>query len=293
MDPQTLISRDAALLSVEHGFLWASFAAYCLAALFYSLHLIAPGERGFRFCSTVAMVGAAVFQTLTVLLRAVVAGRPPFQTLYESLAWFSWSAVVAYLIIEWRRHVRLPGLFVSLFFGGFVLYALLGPSPEVKPLSPALQSAWFFWHVAIAFASYAVFVVAFAVEISYLAQIFMWKIGWTRDYGLTRENIGRFHRSVHQLVLFGFPMLTFGIMSGAAWANEAWGVYWQWDPKETWSLITWFVFALYLHARVRPSWRGAPSSVIMVIAFLCMVTTFLGVTWLAKLFGIPSLHTYG
>ena len=113
------------------------------------------------------------------------------------------------------------------------------------------------------------------------------------DYGLTRENIDRFHRSVHQLVLFGFPMLTFGIMSGAAWANEAWGVYWQWDPKETWSLITWFVFALYLHTRVRPTWRGAPSTVIMIVAFACMVTTFLGVSWLAKLFGIPSLHLYG
>jgi ABC-type transport system involved in cytochrome c biogenesis permease subunit len=97
---------------------------------------------------------------------------------------------------------------------------------------------------------------------------------------------------VHQLVLFGFPMLTFGIMSGAAWANEAWGVYWQWDPKETWSLITWFVFALYLHTRVRPTWRGVPSTIIVIVAFLCMVTTFIGVSWLAKVFGIPSLHLY-
>ena len=293
MDTQALIQRDLSLLGIEHGFLVAAACAYGLATLFYVLHIIAPGRAGFRTRATVSLVAAAAFQTAVMALRTIVAGRAPFQTLYESLAWFSWSACVAYLVIERHRQVRLPGFFVSLVAGGAVLYALLGQSPEVKPLFPALQSPWFFWHVAIAFASYAVFVVAFAVEISYLKQLFMWKIGWTRDYGLTRENIGRFHRSVHQLVLFGFPMLTFGIMSGAAWANEAWGVYWQWDPKETWSLITWFVFALYLHARVRPSWRGAPSSVIMVIAFLCMVTTFLGVTWLAKLFGIPSLHTYG
>jgi cytochrome c-type biogenesis protein CcsB len=292
VDPQALIDRDAYLLSVEHGLLWAAFGTYCLAALLYVLHLIAPGRPGFRSRATVSLVAAAVFQTAVMVLRTIVVDRAPFQTLYESLAWFAWSAVVAYLVIEWRRQVRLPGFFVSLVCGGAILYALLGQSPEVKPLFPALQSVWFFWHVAIAFASYAVFVVAFAVEISYLSQLLMWKLGWTRDYGLSRENIGRFHRSVHQLVLFGFPMLTFGVMSGAAWANEAWGVYWQWDPKETWSLITWFVFALYLHARVRPSWRGAPSSVIMIIAFLCMVTTFLGVSWLAKLFGIPSLHTY-
>jgi cytochrome c-type biogenesis protein CcsB len=293
LDPQILIDRDAALLSVQHGLLWAAFAAYCVAALMYVLHLAAPGRAGFRLRATASLIGAAAFQTAVMVLRAIVVGRAPFQTLYESLAWFAWSAVVAYLIIEWRRQVRLPGFFVSLVAGGAVLYALLGQSPEVKPLFPALQSVWFFWHVAIAFASYAVFVVAFAVEISYLFQLLMWRLGSTRDYGLSRENIGRFHRSVHQLVLFGFPMLTFGIMSGAAWANEAWGVYWQWDPKETWSLITWFVFTLYLHARVRPSWRGAPSSVIMIVAFLCMVTTFLGVSWLAKLFGIPSLHTYG
>lgn len=293
MDPQALINRDAYLLSVEHGLLWAAFAAYCLATIFYILHLISPGIRFFRNRATVSLIAAAAFQTVVMTLRFIVADRAPCQTLYESLAWFSWSAVVAYLVIEWRRQVRLPGFFVSLVSGGAVLYALLGQSPAVKPLFPALQSPWFFWHVAIAFASYAVFVVAFAVEISYLLQLLMWKLGSTRDYGLSHENIGRFHRSVHQLVLFGFPMLTFGVMSGAAWANEAWGVYWQWDPKETWSLITWFVFALYLHTRVRPSWRGAPSSVIMVVAFLCMVTTFLGVSWLAKLFGIPSLHTYG
>jgi cytochrome c-type biogenesis protein CcsB len=292
VDPQALIARDAALLSVEHGLLRAAFAYYCLATLLYVLHIAAPGVRGFRFTATLSLLAAAAFQTVVMALRASVADRAPFQTLYESLAWFSWSAVIAYLVIEWRRQVRLPGFFVSLVCGGSVLYALLGQSPEVKPLFPALQSTWFFWHVAIAFASYAVFVVAFAVEISYLLQLLMWKCGSHRDYGLERENIGRFHRSVHQLVLFGFPMLTFGIMSGAAWANEAWGVYWQWDPKETWSLITWFVFALYLHARVRPSWRGAPSSVIMILAFLCMVTTFLGVSWLAKLFGIPSQHAY-
>jgi len=142
--------------------------------------------------------------------------------------------------------VRIPGFFVAFIAGAACLYALVAQDPAVKPIFPALQSVWFFWHVAIAFGSYAIFVVAFAVELSYLIQIFLWKVGSKKDYGLTRENIARFHRSVHQLVLFGFPMLTFGIMSGAAWANEAWGVYWQWDPKETWSLITWFAFALYL-----------------------------------------------
>jgi cytochrome c-type biogenesis protein CcsB len=292
MDPQVLIDRDVARLAAERALFWIAFYAYAAALVFYVLHLLRPGDRMARKGASLSLVAAAALQTATIVLRYITVGRPPFQSLYESLAFFAWTAVVAYLVIEWRRKVRLPGFFVSLIAGAACLYALLGRDPSVTPIFPALQSVWFFWHVAIAFGSYAIFVVAFSVELSYLIQLLLWKLGSTKDYGLTRENIARFHRSVHQLVLFGFPMLTFGIMSGAAWANEAWGVYWQWDPKETWSLITWFAFALYLHTRVRPTWRGAPSTVIMIIAFLCMVTTFIGVSWLAKLFGIPSLHVY-
>jgi len=288
-----MLARDAALFAAEHKMLWIAFWAYAAAWLAYLLHFIWPKARPLRGGASVALITAAVLQTIVIIIRTTLKGAAPFQSLYESLAWFAWMTAVAYLIIEWRRRVRIPGFFVSLVAGGAVLYALLGQSPEITPLFPALQSTWFFWHVAIAFGSYAIFVVAFAVEISYLIQLGLWKLGVTLDYGLTRDNIQRFHRSVHQLVLFGFPMLTFGIMSGAAWANEAWGVYWQWDPKETWSLITWFMFALYLHTRVRPTWRGAPSSVIMLLAFACMVTTFIGVSWLAKLFGVPSLHLYG
>jgi len=313
VNAEMLLARDAARLATETKILWAALYAYAAALVFYILHFMAPRAKAFRVGSTTALIAAALLQTVVIIIRTMLKGAPPFQSLYESLAWFSWSTVVAYLIIEWRRSVRIPGFFVSLVAGGACLYALLGQSPEIKPLFPALQSTWFFWHVAIAFGSYAVFVVAFAVEVSYLIQILLWKlkarefppvlwwvfriIVWPfrveGEYGLTPDNLGRFHRSVHQLAIFAFPMLTFGIMSGAAWANEAWGVYWQWDPKETWSLITWFAFALYLHARVRPTWRGAPSTIIVIIAFLCMVTTFLGVSWLARLFGIPSLHLYG
>ncbi len=293
MDPELMLQADAMRLSLAHSFVWAALWCYAVAFVAYLAHLFVPKVRAVRGIASTGLILGCVAQTVAIVLRGVTVGRPPFQTLYESLAFFAWTAVLAYLITEWRRRVRIPGLFVALVSGAALAYALLGQNPEVKPLFPALQSTWFVWHVAIAFGSYAIFTVAFAVELSYLIQVWFWKLGVTHDYGITRETLSRFHRSVHQLVLFGFPMLTFGVMSGAAWANEAWGVYWQWDPKETWSLITWFAFALYLHTRVRPTWKGAPSTLIMVLAFLCMITTFVGVSWLAKLFGIPSLHVYG
>ena len=114
----------------------------------------------------------------------------------------------------------------------------------------------------------------------------------TTSYGLLLENIEKFHETAYRLVLFGFPLLTFGIISGAAWADEAWGRFWSWDPKETWSLITWTVFALYLHAMVMPAWRGKPASIFNILGFICMIMTFVGVNWLAKLLGIESLHLY-
>ena len=108
-------------------------------------------------------------------------------------------------------------------------------------------------------------------------------------FGLPHPEVKRYP---HRLVMMAFPLLTFAIFSGAAWANDAWGRYWSWDPKETWSLITWTVYAIYLHTRAIPEWRERVSPYLNILGFCCMVMTFVGVNWLAKLLDIPSLHTY-
>jgi cytochrome c-type biogenesis protein CcsB len=229
---------------------------------------------------------------LIIGFRTVQAGRPPYQTLYESLLWFAWSALVAYLLVE-RRFGRIyaAGLPVALIAAGACLYSALGRSPAIEPLPPALQSNWFLWHVIIAFMSYAVFVVAFAVELAHVSSGLL-PYRMLGRYGMESDNAARFHRAAHRLVLFGFPLLTFGIVTGAAWANQAWGRYWSWDPKETWSLITWTVYALYLHAMTMGRWRGGRSSALSMLGFVCMVMTFLGVNWITRLLGIASLHAY-
>jgi cytochrome c-type biogenesis protein CcsB len=171
---------------------------------------------------------------------------------------------------------------------GACLYSLLTRSPEINPVPPALQSPWYEWHVVIAFAAYAVFVVSFAVEVTHL--LFERRFRWRgTKFGFPEEG---FYRYAHRLNLFGFPMLAFAIFSGAAWANDAWGRYWSWDPKETWSLITWTVYAMYLHSKAIPKWREKLSPALNILGFVCMVMTFLGVNWLAKLLGIPSMHAY-
>ncbi len=287
-----ILSRNSFLLGVELRVFWSVAFLYGLSTLIFLFHILS-GRASAGKAARVLLSVAVVLQAGLILLRTFEAGRAPFQTLYESLSWFAWSASLTYLYVssKWES-VYLPGIFVSALSMGACLYALLSRSPAVEPLSPALQSYWFEWHVILAFFSYAVFVVSASVEGTYLIIRPLIKRGSAGGYGLTEGNIEDFHASAFKLVIFGFPFLTFAIFSGAAWANEAWGRYWSWDPKETWSLITWTVFTLYLHSKATPGLKGAPASAFNMLGFVCMMMTFLGVNWLAKLLGIPSLHIY-
>ncbi|MBI5287279.1 MAG: c-type cytochrome biogenesis protein CcsB [Deltaproteobacteria bacterium] len=292
MDADTILSRDAYLLTVELRLFWLVAGVYGISLLLYLVHLFTKKSLLGKVGNSI-LLGGVILHTFLIILRTFEAQRAPFQTLYESLSWFAWGAVLIYLYIG--RHwvgIYLPGIPVTLLAMGASLYALLTRSPAVEPLSPPLQSWWFEWHVILAFLSYAVFVVSCAIEITHLFIKPLLTNGKGEGYGLAPDNCEAFHKLSFRLALFGFPLLTFGIFSGAAWANEAWGRYWGWDPKETWSLITWTVFAMYLHSMSIPGWKGWPASILNILGFVCMMMTFLGVNWVAKLLGIPSLHIY-
>lgn len=275
------------LVSFERILFITVVSIYCLSFIFYFIFINFPKflNRG-KIASYVLLLGVIV-HTALIVTRIVQTRHPPFQTLYEALSWFGFSVVIVYLFVEWRRKVRLAGVFVTAIVIAASLYAILGLSAVPRPLPPALQSKWFTWHVVGAFSAYAAFVVAFCVEITFL-------LFGTRGkgYGFTGSTKKLFHRMSYNLILIGFPLLGYGIISGAAWAEEAWGVYWSWDPKETWSLITWLVFALYLHAKITPRWTTRKASVLVIVGFICMIFTFLGVNWISKLLHIPSLHTF-
>jgi len=289
---QTLLQRDSLFLVIELRALWVSIALQMLAAMAYLRWLISPRDKTGRSARRLLFT-ATLILSLIILCRTVQAGRPPYQTLYESLLWFSWSALLAYLVVERSfESIHAAGFPVAVIAAAACLYAVLGRDPALEPLPPALQSQWFLWHVIIAFISYAVFVVAFAVELAHVSLVGLLPYRILKRYRMESEAAARFHRSAHRLVLFGFPLLTFGIVTGAAWAEQAWGRYWSWDPKETWSLITWTVYALYLHAMTMGRWRGGRASALNILGFVCMVMTFLGVNWISRLLGIPSLHAY-
>lgn len=289
---EVILSRDSYLLSIELRLFWFVAAVYALSLLLHLFHLATRTPSSGKAAHALLWAALALHTGL-IILRTFEAGRAPFESLYESLSWFAFSANLTYLYSSrsWKE-VYLPGTLVSGLAAGASLYALLSRSPAVDPLSPPLQSYWFEWHVILAFFSYAVFVVSASIEASYLVARPLIKRGITNPYGFTEDMVEDFHSRSFTLALFGFPLLTFAIFSGAAWANEAWGRYWSWDPKETWSLITWTVFAVYLHSKTVPSLKGLPASVFNLMGFVCMMMTFLGVNWLAKLLGIPSLHIY-
>jgi len=187
-------------------------------------------------------------------------------------------------------HAPLSNLYESLvFFAGTLAmaYASLSPniSDRIQPLIPALKSNWLIAHVIACFIGYGAFAVAFGVSLMYLMKQKSADDTGSMMSHLPDANV--LDELNHQLVMFGFLFLSAGIITGAVWANSAWGRYWGWDPKETWSLITWFVYATLLHARLMRGWRGKRTAILSIGGFAAVMFTYFGVNLL------PGLHSYG
>ncbi|PKL52040.1 MAG: c-type cytochrome biogenesis protein CcsB [Nitrospira bacterium HGW-Nitrospira-1] len=293
-------------------------------------------------------------------LRAV-----PLTNLYESLIFFVWCLILAYLIMEFKYKNRSFGAFITPIAAiALAFIDISGMSKNIQPLVPALQSNWLLVHVMMSFFSYAMFAVSFSTGLMYLivrtekrsepAYIFWtvmlsvfvitlsamgldyftfkvaiksqeeliksylfkasflsssafvaassWAIGvaffffiW-RFGGALKKMVVSFNISHEMLdeityksIAIGFPIFTLGgLIFGAIWADQAWGKYWTWDPKETWSLITWFFYAFYLHSRLIRGWKGKKVAIVAVLGFMAVIFTYLGVNLL-----LSGLHSYG
>ena len=259
-----------------------------------ALYVIALyGKRDFLArLATWVCVAAAVVSTAALGVRWVESynmgiGRIPVTNLYESLVFFAWSVNLFYLFIEWKYKNRIFGAFVLPIAFATMLFAWNHES-SIQPLVPALQSYWLHAHVITCFIGYAAFAVSAGVAVMYLMKA---KRESTKAVG---GAVALFPGTqvlddlVYKTIVWGFPFLTAGIITGAAWANYAWGTYWSWDPKETWSLIVWLVYAAFLHARVTRGWHGRRAAILSIVGFLATLFCYLGVNLV-----LSGLHSYG
>lgn len=226
--------------------------------------------------------GAALV-AIAMVLRAVIVGRGPWGNMYEFSVAFGFGVVASYLFLGRRYPIRTIGfipLGVALFLFG---YAATLPA-TIEPLVPALQSpAILTVHVAMAMISYGIFAVSFAAGIGYLIQGPNDRVSWLPSHTVLDE-VG------YRAVIVGFPVFATLIILGSWWASVAWGRYWGWDPKETSALVTWLIYAVYLHARNQRGWAGRPSALILVIGFVAVLFTFYGNLYFSGLHAYSGLN---
>ncbi|MDY0189745.1 MAG: c-type cytochrome biogenesis protein CcsB [Desulfuromonas sp.] len=250
-----------------------------------------------KLASYCAYIGFAV-QTYAIGLRWYETyqipgseGYAPMSNLYESVVFFSWTILLIYILIDWKYKQRSVGAFVLPFAFLAMTWAQLRLDDTIAPLVPALQSNWLTYHVITCFLGYAAFAVACGVSIMYLIKVRKEDNGDTSPAG---GIVGIFPSAKilddlnYKAIMIGFPLLSLGIITGAAWANYAWGTYWSWDPKETWSLIVWFIYAAFLHARITRGWAGRKAAILSIIGFIATIFCYLGVNLL-----LAGLHSYG
>jgi ABC-type transport system involved in cytochrome c biogenesis permease subunit len=253
-----------------------SLAGYFAALLLATANLFSRGRDRFASAATGVLAISAIAQTTYLVLRWIAAGRAPFSNMFESLVLLAWTVVVVYLALQARRKIPLLGAATALVAVLVLAYASTFES-KIEPLMPALRSNWLTVHVFTCFLGYGAVTIAFLSGLGYLLA--------TRR--ATAETLAAVETTTDNTISFGFLFITVGIISGAVWANSAWGTYWSWDSKETWSLITWFIYAIYLHCRFMRGWRGKRAAWIAISGFASVIFTYFGVNYL-----LSGLHSY-
>ncbi len=266
----------------------------------------------------ISSITANILLFLILASRWVVAGYFPLSNLYESLLFLTWTLLTIYLYIENKTKSKLMGAIlipVALLITGFANLTLSPDMQKASPLVPALQSNWLMMHVSMMMLSYATLIMVSLLCILFLviskyqdvdlqivdeSSLPLYNV--MLDYYEAKlfapsdeiSELGKLKllQSLdnwsYRIIGLGFPFLTIGIIAGGVWANEAWGSYWSWDPKETWALITWIVFATYLHSRITKGWEGKKTAILGGLGFFVIWVCYLGVNFLGK-----GLHSYG
>jgi cytochrome c-type biogenesis protein CcsB len=233
------------------------------------------------------------FIFLILSLRWIISGYFPLSNLYESLLFLNWCLLFIIFVVEFKTQTKIISAIViplNLLIITFATLVLPQPMQIAVSLVPSLQSNWLMMHVSMMMLSYAILLLGSLLSILFFIlnkNYFIHKLIINQKIIKTQllENIDNWS---YRTIGIGFPFLTIGIISGAIWANEAWGSYWSWDPKETWALITWIIFAAYIHARLTQGWKGEKASILGSLGFFIVWICYLGTNFLGQ-----GLHSYG
>lgn len=294
------------LINISFGLLLISLITYWISLAFNQLKIL-------QKIGKLSIISTNYCLFTSLLIRWILNKYFPLSNLYESLLFLTWCLTFTQIILEYKNENIIIGAInapISLFIISFASFSLPIDMQEATPLVPALRSNWLMMHVTIMMISYATLMLGSLLSILFLviaqtnlrSQYTQYEIENTDFYNINRNSL-MFNKNKnknritllnsidnlsYRTIGLGFPLLTIGIIAGAVWANEAWGSYWSWDPKETWALITWLIFASYLHSRLTKSWSGKKPAVIASLGFFIVWICYLGVNFLGK-----GLHTYG
>ena len=270
------------MLQVENALFTAVMLLYFAAMILYFVFIAAKRDGLARVAVLLQAVGL-VLHTAALICRGVGAGRLPLTNQYEFATSFAWGVCLVSLIFVIRFRFPVLGAFAAPVTFLIIGYAAM-QSREVRELMPALRSNWLGFHVSTAIIAYGAFGVSFVLSVIFLLRDSMGDTGFLARHIPDREKLDAIsYRSVSLGLLF----LSFTIITGAIWAERAWGSYWSWDPKETWSLVTWIIYAAYLHLRIRRGWQGRAAAIFAAAGFICVLFTYIGVNTL-----LPGVHSY-
>ncbi|MFZ5967381.1 MAG: c-type cytochrome biogenesis protein CcsB [Bacillota bacterium] len=268
---------------IENYSFITALSLYSLSTLAYFIFFLFRKEKYASYGGWLVRSGL-VFHTAALVSRTTEATFLPLTNQYEFATSFAWGIALCYVGVEWKYKFRVLGTFATPLILVIAFYAAL-QTKEIKPLMPALQSNWLYFHVSTAILSYGAFAVACSVSVMYLIRDHLKEDSFIGSHMPSFEMMDEIS---YRSISLGFIMLTVVIITGAIWAEKAWGRYWQWDPKETWSFITWIIYAIYLHIRLSRGWKNKKAAWYAILGFISIIFTYIGVNTL-----LSGYHSYG
>lgn len=258
---------------------------YCLAFT-VCVFSVYKETKYFRYSFSGLVIFAFLIHTTSIVIRYFGIGAIPITNMHESSSFFAWSVVIIFLYLHYRYRFVMLGIFILPIVVMLLITSLL-LSSEIRPISPILQSYWLAIHTVFAFTGNSAFAVAAGIGIMYqLQERFLKKKRMTALFNKL-PSVQILDEINYKLITIGFPLHTLAIISGALWAESAFGIFWRWDPKEVWSFITWLIYATILHLRIIKGWRGRKAALLSVVGFIAVLFTYFGVNLFMK-----SYHSF-